>query len=120
MGKIKINIRPEVTPAGTDEVTVLSFAETECTTDFVMQVQVGTTGYLSWTFDPNVTISGGGVAETLAAGTYNYTVTITGFKGFATAKQTITSSVLAELKDSEFGSVLDSKTVLRSHTTLEC
>ena len=62
MGKIKINISPEVTPAGTDEVTVLSFVETTCITDFVMQVQVGTTGYLSWTFDPEVTISGGGVA----------------------------------------------------------
>lgn len=120
MGTMQLNITPEVSAAVDDLISISPYTSTVCSTDFTVLIDLTAGGYIDWTFPVGVVIQGGGVDEVLAIGSHSFTVSIPGFSGFAVAKFTELSVVTIELKASEFGATLDTKTVSRSHTTQLC
>ena len=120
MGKMQLNITPELSGAVDDLISIDAYTSTVCSTDFRVLIDLTSSGYINWTFPAGVAIQGGGLDEALAIGSHSFVVTIPGFSGFAVAQFTETTTVIVELKDSEFGSTLDTRTVSRSHTTQLC
>jgi hypothetical protein len=120
MGNMQLNITPEVSGAVNDLISIDAYTNTVCSTDFTVLIDLTSSGYIDWTFPVGVVIQGGGVDEALAIGSHSFTVSIPGFSGFAVDQLTLSTPVVVELKDSEFGSTLDTRTVSRSHTTQLC
>lgn len=120
MGKMQLNIQPETSGAVNNQISIDVYTNTVCSTNFRVLIDLTSSGYINWTFPSGVVIQGGGVDEALAIGSHSFAVTISGFSGFAVDQFTEITTVTVELKDSEFGSTLDTRTISRSHTNQLC
>lgn len=120
MGKMQLNIQPEISAPVDQSLSIDSYTDTVCSTNFTVSANITTTGYIEWVFPVGVVIQGGGVNEALALGLNSFTVSIPGFRGYAVNQFLSTSLVTIELRESEFGTVLDNKSVSRAHTSEVC
>jgi len=120
MGTITMSVGPQLGESIDNEINGTSFTASQCTTDFGFDVIVTTDTWIEWTTTGNVTITGGVNGETISAGTYSYTGTIQGYIGFSVTQNSQSSSAVIEIKDSDGGTLIDTFTVLRNHTSQEC
>ncbi len=121
MGSIIINIQPELVGPIADEITISSFAETVCSTEFTVNIQVTSSVYIQWALTgPFITVEGGAAKEVLPTGLNSFDIVIEGFRGFNVPASTTLSEVVVEIRESEFGNLLDTRSFSRVHTNNLC
>lgn len=95
-----------------------------CVATYTVFAKTTTSIWVSWTIvGPGIQVikQGGGTVngETLTI-TGTYDVTIDAYKSVNNNQNTSLSQIVFTIKDSEFGSVLDTATISRNSTTLIC